>query len=104
MYFFLCSEKSKRRTKTVAGTLEPRWNQTFIYSPMKRLDLSNRALEITVYDYDRIGSGEYVGEVRWELYSYSIFIPLQIYVYGVGGSGLIIQRIRNRAGFPSFFY
>ena len=57
------SEKSKRRTKTVAGTLEPKWNQAFVYSPMKRSDLSTLSLEITVYDYDRIGSGEYVGEV-----------------------------------------
>jgi Ca2+-dependent lipid-binding protein len=62
-----CSEKSKRRTKTVAGTLEPKWNQTFIYSPMKRSDLENSSLEITVYDYDRIGSGEYVGEVRIQI-------------------------------------
>ena len=57
------SEKSKRRTKTVAGSLEPKWNQTFIYSAMKRVDIQSRALEVTVYDYDRIGSGEYVGEV-----------------------------------------
>lgn len=60
---FTYSEKSKKRTKTVAGTLEPKWNQTFIYSPMKRADIQNKAVEITVYDYDRIGSGEYVGEV-----------------------------------------
>lgn len=59
----LFSEKSKRRTKTVAGTLEPKWNQTFVYSPMKRADIRSQSLQITVYDYDRIGSGEYVGEV-----------------------------------------
>ena len=51
--FIFNSEKSKRRTKTVAGTLEPKWNQTFIYSPMKRTDIQTRALEVTVYDYDR---------------------------------------------------
>ncbi len=60
-----CSEKSKRRTKTVAGTLEPKWNQTFIYSPMKRQDINTRALEVTVYDYDRCvrvgGCGRWVG-------------------------------------------
>jgi len=61
---FRCSEKSKRRTKTVAGTLEPKWNQTFIYAPMKRSDVRTQSLQMTVYDYDRIGSGEYVGEVR----------------------------------------
>jgi regulating synaptic membrane exocytosis protein 2 len=57
------SEKSKRRTKTVAGTLEPKWNQTFVYLPMKRAEIRAQSLQITVYDYDRIGSGEYVGEV-----------------------------------------
>ena len=34
---------------------------------MKRSDIQNRALEVTVYDYDRIGSGEYVGEVAIDL-------------------------------------
>lgn len=59
------SEKSKRRTKTLATTAEPRWNQTFVYAPLRRSDLPGRALEVTVYDYDRLGSGQYVGEVRW---------------------------------------
>ncbi|ESN92341.1 hypothetical protein HELRODRAFT_136923, partial [Helobdella robusta] len=57
------SEKTKRRTKTVAGTLNPRWCQSFAYTPVKRRDLQSQSLQITVYDYDRIGSGEYVGEV-----------------------------------------
>jgi len=48
----------------VAGTLEPKWNQTFIYAPMKRNEIKAQSLQMTVYDYDRIGSGEYVGEVR----------------------------------------
>lgn len=47
------------------GTLEPKWNQTFIYSPIKRHELHHMALEVTIYDYDRIGSGEYVGEVSF---------------------------------------
>ena len=44
--------------------MEPKWNQTFIYAPMKRSSLKSESLQMTVYDYDRIGSGEYVGEVR----------------------------------------
>jgi len=52
----------------VAGTLEPKWNQTFIYAPMKRADVKTQSLQMTVYDYDRIGSGEYVGEVRTRAY------------------------------------
>lgn len=74
MYY---SEKSKRRTKTVAGTLEPKWNQTFVYVPMKRAEIRAQSLQITVYDYDRIGSGEYVGEVgQWAIVS-----PFLLYLY-----------------------
>lgn len=39
-------EKSKRRTKTLAGTTEPRWGQTFVYSGFRRVDLNSRALEV----------------------------------------------------------
>lgn len=57
------SEKSKRRTKAVANTLDPRWNQSFYYCPLRRPDLKNRSLEITVWDYDRYGANDFVGEV-----------------------------------------
>lgn len=61
------SEKSKRRTKTIANTNEPKWNQTFVYSPLRRSDLKTRALEITVWDYDRYGANDFLGEVVIEL-------------------------------------
>ncbi len=76
------SEKSKRRTKTVAGTLEPKWNQTFMYSLMKQQDLRSLSLEITVYDYDRIGSGEYIGEVS--------LVMMQPTHFNVTGTGTFI--------------
>ncbi|XP_067135753.1 regulating synaptic membrane exocytosis protein 2-like isoform X3 [Centruroides vittatus] len=63
------SEKSKRRTKTIANTNEPKWNQTFVYSPLRRSDLKTRALEITVWDYDRYGANDFLGEVVIELSS-----------------------------------
>ncbi|XP_067665969.1 regulating synaptic membrane exocytosis protein 2-like isoform X10 [Haliotis asinina] len=61
------SEKSKRRTKTIANTIEPTWNQTFIYCPVKESDMRDRLLEITVWDYDRIGASEFLGEVLIDL-------------------------------------
>ena len=64
-FFFHWSEKSKRRTKTIANTLEPHWNQTFIYSPMKRADIQTRALEVTVYDYDRYVGTNWCGAKKW---------------------------------------
>ncbi|KAH7968963.1 hypothetical protein HPB52_013214 [Rhipicephalus sanguineus] len=61
------SEKSKRRTKTIANTNEPKWNQSFVYAPLRKSDLINRALEVTVWDYDRYGANDFLGEVVIEL-------------------------------------
>ncbi|GFR83192.1 regulating synaptic membrane exocytosis protein 2 [Elysia marginata] len=61
------SEKSKRRTKTVSATIDPTWNQTFMYCPVKESDLHDRLLEITVWDYDRVGASEFLGEILIDL-------------------------------------
>ncbi|KFM78510.1 Regulating synaptic membrane exocytosis protein 2, partial [Stegodyphus mimosarum] len=61
------SEKSKRRTKTIANTNEPKWHQTFIYSPLRRSDLQTRTLEITCWDYDRYNTNDFLGEVLIDL-------------------------------------
>lgn len=39
-------DKSKRRTKTLADTNEPRWGQTFLFNGLRRSDLNNRYLEV----------------------------------------------------------
>ncbi|KAL3280795.1 hypothetical protein HHI36_004027 [Cryptolaemus montrouzieri] len=62
------SEKSKRRTKTLAGTTEPVWNQTFVYSGLRRSDLRIRALEITVWDLVPYGANDFLGETVIELW------------------------------------
>ncbi|XP_011873146.1 PREDICTED: regulating synaptic membrane exocytosis protein 2-like [Vollenhovia emeryi] len=61
------SEKSKRRTKTVANTNDPRWNQTFVYNGVRRSELRKRALEITVWDYARYEANDFLGEAVLEL-------------------------------------
>ncbi|XP_041108002.1 regulating synaptic membrane exocytosis protein 1-like isoform X14 [Polyodon spathula] len=63
------SDKSKRRTKTVKKSLEPKWNQTFIYSHVHRKDFLERMLEITVWDQPRVQEeqSEFLGEILLEL-------------------------------------
>ena len=58
------SDASRQRTKTISGTLEPQWRETFVYESFEANDFHVRALEITVFDYDRVHSAQYVGEVR----------------------------------------
>ncbi|KXJ81978.1 hypothetical protein RP20_CCG016113 [Aedes albopictus] len=88
------SEKSKRRTKTLALTNEPRWGQTFVYEGLRRADLQNRLFEvlsqtyspvivyicykavrsfqITVWDYVRYGANDFLGEVILDLSTYPL--------------------------------
>ncbi|KAJ2946463.1 hypothetical protein O0L34_g12506 [Tuta absoluta] len=61
------SEKSKRRTKTLANTLEPRWNQTFVYCGIRITDIRKRTLEVTVWDLNRYGPNDFLGEVLLDL-------------------------------------
>ncbi|KAJ3609702.1 hypothetical protein NHX12_024213 [Muraenolepis orangiensis] len=65
------SDKSKRRTKTVKKSVEPRWNQSFLYETLsKDLRRDLRTLELTLWD--QAGTREedrtFLGEPR--LYNY----------------------------------
>ncbi|XP_048849330.1 regulating synaptic membrane exocytosis protein 2 isoform X4 [Brienomyrus brachyistius] len=63
------SDKSKRRTKTVKKSQDPRWSQTFIYSPVHRREFRERMLEVTVWDQAcaREEESEFLGEILIEL-------------------------------------
>ncbi|CAK6979786.1 LOW QUALITY PROTEIN: regulating synaptic membrane exocytosis protein 2-like [Scomber scombrus] len=65
------SDKSKRRTKTVKKSVEPRWNQTFMYSPVHLREFRERMLELTVWDQARVREEEsqFLGEVLIEMES-----------------------------------
>lgn len=47
-------------------SMEPRWNQTFIYSPVHQREFRDRMLELTVWDQARVREEEsqFLGEVR----------------------------------------
>ncbi|XP_037536686.1 regulating synaptic membrane exocytosis protein 1 [Nematolebias whitei] len=63
------SDKSKRRTKTVKKTCEPKWNQAFVYSHVHRRDFRNHMLELTVWDQPRSPEEDsiFMGEILIEL-------------------------------------
>ena len=53
VFTLLVSERSKRRSRTVAASATPRWNQTFIYSPVKQNELFYRQIELSVWHHER---------------------------------------------------
>ena len=61
------SEKAKRRTKTIPNTNDPVWNQTFMYSNIRWSELRSRVLEVTIWDYDRFGANDFLGEITIDL-------------------------------------
>ncbi|XP_035519986.1 regulating synaptic membrane exocytosis protein 1-like [Morone saxatilis] len=63
------SDKSKRRTKTMKKTCEPKWNQTFVYTHVHRRDFRNHMLELTIWDQPRSPEEDstFMGEILIEL-------------------------------------
>ncbi|VDO98281.1 unnamed protein product [Soboliphyme baturini] len=57
------SERSRRQSKVLANTCSPSWNQSLVYKNVTTGQLSEKILEITVWDYEKYGSNEFLGEV-----------------------------------------
>uniref|UniRef100_A0A8C5WBI3 Protein piccolo n=1 Tax=Leptobrachium leishanense TaxID=445787 RepID=A0A8C5WBI3_9ANUR len=61
------SAEYKRRTKHVQKSLNPEWNQTVIYKNISMEQIKKKTLEVTVWDYDRFSSNDFLGEVLIDL-------------------------------------
>uniref|UniRef100_A0A914XJE8 Regulating synaptic membrane exocytosis protein 2 n=1 Tax=Plectus sambesii TaxID=2011161 RepID=A0A914XJE8_9BILA len=56
------SERSRRQSNVLAGTLTPVWQQPFIYQGLPQATLVDRVLEVTVWDYDKYETNAFLGE------------------------------------------
>lgn len=88
--YFNCSyllpdkgRSSKQKTAVIRRSCNPAWNHTFVYSDVSLQELSERALELTVWDHDRIASNEFLGGMRFNLgtgkYSFSPIFNFILY-------------------------
>jgi synaptotagmin-like protein len=93
-FSYLLPEKgrgSKQKTNVARRTCNPAWNHTFIYEDVSLQELSERSLELTVWDHDRLASNEFLGGLRFNLgsgkenflLSQVIFIEILIDYYGL---------------------
>ncbi|XP_071966092.1 regulating synaptic membrane exocytosis protein 2-like isoform X3 [Antedon mediterranea] len=61
-------ENSKRKTQIVHKMCDPKWNQQFVYSPIRRSDMKMRTLELTVWDSNQTAK-ELIGQVLINLHN-----------------------------------
>ena len=61
------NKSAKQKTGIAKKTTEPKWNHTFIYEDLSLSDLKARCLELTVWDYDKLASNEFLGGIRLSL-------------------------------------
>ena len=58
------SKRTKRKTSVIKRNLNPIWNHSFAYDNLTIDELRNRVLELTVWDYDRGSSNDFLGGLR----------------------------------------
>ena len=58
---------SKQKAPVIRKTCNPVWNHTFSYQNVSLQELSERSLELTIWDHDRLSSNEFLGGVRLNL-------------------------------------
>ncbi|KAG6444196.1 hypothetical protein O3G_MSEX003242 [Manduca sexta] len=64
----------KQKTNVARRSLNPRWEHTFTYRGLKLQELGTRALELSLWDRDRLASNDFMGAVRLSLGTGEIFI------------------------------
>ncbi|KAJ4924532.1 hypothetical protein JOQ06_003488 [Pogonophryne albipinna] len=61
------SAENKRRSKHAGKSLNPEWNQTVIYKNIHLEQLRKKTLEVSVWDYDKCSSNDFLGEILIDL-------------------------------------
>ncbi|XP_019898299.3 protein piccolo isoform X4 [Esox lucius] len=61
------SAENKRRSKHAGKSVNPEWNQTVIYKNIHLEQLRKKTLEVSVWDYDKCSSNDFLGEVLIDL-------------------------------------
>lgn len=67
---YLLPEKnrsSKQKTPVVKKNCNPVWNHLFVFEDVSANELSDRCLELTLWDYDRLSSNDFLGGIRLNL-------------------------------------
>lgn len=82
-YSYLLPDKnrsSKQKTPVIKRTVNPVWNYTFVYEDVSLQELSERALELTIWDHDRLSTNEFLGGIRFSLGTGMAIVPFFFFI------------------------
>ncbi|KAF4530580.1 hypothetical protein B566_EDAN006786 [Ephemera danica] len=86
--------------KSVARrTCNPAWNHTFVYEDVSLQELSERSLELTVWDHDRLASNEFLGGLRFNLGTGKHYAKTVDWMDATGREMTLWQRMLERPNF-----
>ena len=75
-YRYLLPERhksSKQKTSVIKKDCSPVWNHTFIFEDVTMMELRERCLELTIWDYEKLASNDFLGGVRLNLGTGNLF-------------------------------
>jgi len=74
MFRFTCSSLLPDRSRSathkspvIRRSCNPAWNHTFVYESVTWMELKDRSVELTIWDFDRLVSNDFLGGVRLNL-------------------------------------
>ena len=65
---------SKNKTSICRRTSNPVWNCTFVFDDVAHQELKERALELDIWNHDRLATKEFLGGIRLNLGTGNEFI------------------------------
>lgn len=89
-------------------TVNPVWNYTFVYEDVSLQELSERALELTIWDHDRLSTNEFLGGIRFSLgtgivcFSFCFICKVLLFKRSSGPYQTELCLTTFLAGIPSF--
>jgi len=58
---------STHKSAVLRRNCNPAWNHTFVFDAVRWSELKDRSVELTVWDFDRLVSNDFLGGVRLNL-------------------------------------
>ena len=60
-------DKEKQKTSVIKKECNPAWNCTMVFDDVTVEHLKEKSLELTIWDYDKLSSNDFLGGVRLNL-------------------------------------